>query len=509
MILTAFPAVLILLSGLLSVRADLFDDIISALTTATDCTSCHATVLPPLQTLSREGDDAFVQTMTAVCEALQLADDAVCAGEMQRSGPVLAHSLRGFTVNGTTATKFCDAVFGLCQPPPVTPFNVTFPRPASSNPKKFTSKGRPTFQVVHLSDVHIDRKYTVGAEANCGESICCRTTSSSSGNTTEPAGPFGNARCDSPVDLAESLLRAVDTIAPGASFTILTGDVVERDTWLVNKSEVTVDLEAWNLEMLQNLRTAVYPAIGISCLIFYYFISDESDYTQGTSTRIRAHSRFQAMIRIMISDTAPVNAFSRDVTPTPDNSQWVFDIETTGWKPWIGGQAAGEVHDMSGSYSVQVPGTNLRILSVNTQYWYKQNFWLYDRDEQIADPNGLLAFMVEQLQLAEDSSQLVWIIGHIPSGKADTAHDQSNYYDQIVQRYKNTIAAQFFGHSHKDQFEIAYSDWNNRTAATADSILFIGPALTPQSRCRCRLLLQFVTLNQQLISRWQPSIQAL
>lgn len=84
------------------------------------------------------------------------------------------------------------------------------------------------------------------------------------------------------------------------------------------------------------------------------------------------------------------------------------------------------------------------------------------------DPNGIFAFMVSQLQAAEDAGQRAWIIGHIPAGKADIFHDQvrlvqtitvpfnscvsmkqSNYYDQIVQRYVNTIAAQFFGHSHK------------------------------------------------------------
>jgi hypothetical protein len=40
------------------------------------------------------------------------------------------------------------------------------------------------------------------------------------------------------------------------------------------------------------------------------------------------------------------------------------------------------------------------------------------------DPNGLLSFMVAQLQAAEDAKQRVWIIGHIPSGKADFSHDQ-------------------------------------------------------------------------------------
>jgi sphingomyelin phosphodiesterase len=75
---------------------------------------------------------------------------------------------------------------------------------------------------------------------------------------------------------------------------------------------------------------------------------------------------------------------------------------------------------------------------------------------------------VDQLQAAEDAGQRVWIIGHIPIGAADLLVDQvcfsvgclhgfflfrrfaqSNYYDQVLQRYKNTIAAQFFGHTHR------------------------------------------------------------
>lgn len=39
------------------------------------------------------------------------------------------------------------------------------------------------------------------------------------------------------------------------------------------------------------------------------------------------------------------------------------------------------------------------------------------------DTNGLFEFMVEQLQQAEDAGQRAWIIGHIPSGKADLQHD--------------------------------------------------------------------------------------
>lgn len=48
------------------------------------------------------------------------------------------------------------------------------------------------------------------------------------------------------------------------------------------------------------------------------------------------------------------------------------------------------------------------------------------------DPNGLLAFMVQQLQEAEEAGDRVWVIGHIPLGKEDTAEDQVVYYARYL-----------------------------------------------------------------------------
>lgn len=53
---------------------------------------------------------------------MQLADDEVCVGTFNSTGLILSHSLRGFSPNGTTAVKFCNAVFGLCQVCTITPF---------------------------------------------------------------------------------------------------------------------------------------------------------------------------------------------------------------------------------------------------------------------------------------------------------------------------------------------------------------------------------------------------
>jgi sphingomyelin phosphodiesterase len=51
----------------------------------------------------------------------------------------------------------------------------------------------------------------------------------------------------------------------------------------------------------------------------------------------------------------------------------------------------------------------------------------------------------------------------------------------IVQRFDATIAAVFYGHTHKDEFEIAYSDYSAQSASTATMMSYIAPALTPTS----------------------------
>ncbi|KAF7374111.1 Saposin B-type domain-containing protein [Mycena sanguinolenta] len=415
--------------------------LLSAVQNTDDCPTCLA-LLGAFQTIALTGDDAFIVEFTSLCIGLGAADPDVCTGLIELEGPILAHDLRLINTTGQTAEKLCDALLGMCVTHPINPFTVPFPKPAPSNPKKFISRGRPPIRVAHLSDVHIDRMYTIGSEANCTKPICCRDFADSPAIPTEPALPNGNSHCDSPISLADSLLEEVERLNP--QFSIFTGDVVEGAVWLVAQPEATTDLQAFNEQMASKLTAPIFPSIGNH-------------------------------------DTAPVNEFARTTSNAANNSQFVFDTQSAGWEQWIGPTAAFEVDHNSGSYWAKVPGLDLRIIAVNTQYWYKQNFWLYDSDVVQPDPNGIIAFLVDALQATEDAGERAWIIGHIPLGKEDTMQDQSNYYDQVLQRYINTIAGQFFGHSHKDQFEIAYSNYSEQTAANAVSVGLIGPALTPTS----------------------------
>ena len=52
----------------------------------------------------------------------------------------------------------------------------------------------------------------------------------------------------------------------------------------------------------------------------------------------------------------------------------------------------------------------------------------------------------------------VHIIGHILPGNSDCLQPWSWNYYKIVNRYQSTVTAQFFAHTHADEFEIFYDE---------------------------------------------------
>lgn len=225
------------------------------------------------------------------------------------------------------------------------------------------------------------------------------------------------------------------------AFSIYTGDVVAHDVWLEDKSEV-----------LQNFN-ATYGAMEKTLGLVYAALGNH--------------------------DTAPLNLFPSSKIPSTYNPQWAYDALTANWMSLTGIPSI-ESADEYGSYSVLHPKSNLRIISYNSIFYYKYNFFAYTEPME-HDPNNQLKWLIDELQAAETASERVWLISHIPSGNSDHFHDHSHYFDQIIQRYDATIAALFFGHTHLDEFQISYSDYNNRTWDTATAMGYIAPSMTPTS----------------------------
>eukprot|EP00026_Physarum_polycephalum_P014391 Phypoly_transcript_14900.p1 GENE.Phypoly_transcript_14900~~Phypoly_transcript_14900.p1 ORF type:complete len:255 (+),score=36.05 Phypoly_transcript_14900:45-767(+) len=92
-----------------------------------------------------------------------------------------------------------------------------------------------------------------------------------------------------------------------------------------------------------------------------------------------------------------------------------------------------------------------------------------------SDPGQMLQWLINVLQAAEDTQQKVYIVGHIPPGDHSCLPTWGTQFYQVVDRYEDTILAQFYGHTHNDQFEVFY-DLEHKWRAT--SIAYIIPSVT-------------------------------
>lgn len=387
------------------------------------------------------GNTAFVDVLTEICTASGAENAEVCSGSIALEGPIIAQEIRGMSLGSKTSDIFCIEFLGLCSFPAVDAYTVPFPSPKPSGSRPAPS-GKTPLQVVHYSDIHVDPFYVTGSATNCSYPMCCRdyTAADSPGNNTSPAGANGDHNCDTPKSLEASMYEAISQIAPDASFVLFTGDIVDHAVWNTTQAQNTIDIND------------AYTRMGALNIPIY-----------GTAGNHEA---------------SPTNNFPT-LKEGDGAEQWVFNTLSTDWSPWIGSSAAQEALSF-GAYSVNYPNSNLRVISINTNFYYVQNYYMYE-DPMETDPSGQFAWLVTQLDAAEQAGENVYIIGHTPLGSSDAFHDGSNYFDQIVNRYSNTIAALFFGHSHIDQFEIAYSNYNERTYENAVAMNYIVPSLVPTS----------------------------
>lgn len=136
----------------------------------------------------------------------------------------------------------------------------------------------------------------------------------------------------------------------------------------------------------------------------------------------------------------------------PDASiSWLYDELDVLWRRWLPASVSHTIR-RGAFYSVLVrPG--FRIISLNMNYCNNKNWWLLLNS---TDPATELQWFIYELQSAEFSNEKVHIIGHIPPGHSDCLKVWSRNYYKIISRYESTITAQFFGHTHFDEFEVFY-----------------------------------------------------
>lgn len=102
---------------------------------------------------------------------------------------------------------------------------------------------------------------------------------------------------------------------------------------------------------------------------------------------------------------------------------------------------------------------NLRIIALNTNMCYIDNFWL---PTDPIDPYGQLQWFSDTMDLAEQLNQKVFIIGHISPGSYDCWPPWSNQFHRIIHRYEDLIKGQWYGHEHIQDYKVTLEEGTGR-----------------------------------------------
>eukprot|EP00744_Colponema_vietnamica_P002782 GILI01004336.1.p1 GENE.GILI01004336.1~~GILI01004336.1.p1 ORF type:complete len:710 (-),score=221.65 GILI01004336.1:444-2471(-) len=291
---------------------------------------------------------------------------------------------------------------------------------SSSSPAPSASEGF----FLHVTDVHVDPDYQPGTNFDCNLPLCCRAE-----DGVGEAGLWGHSHCDTPLPLFENFLNfASSKVIPEIDFILWTGDDQPHDVWAQSQEKqlASTRLVADRLKKFFPNKP-VYPAIGNhGC-----FPADQFD-------------------------------LSRDA--------WLLNGLADIWGTWLPEDAIKTLRQF-GYYTVK-HSENLRIISLNGQYCDTINFWLVLNS---TDAGNQLGWLVSTLLEAEKNGENVYIIGHIPPGDTTCISKWGKLYSAIVDRFRNTITGQYFGHTHNDQFDTFKSLDDSKTPT---GTAFIAPSIT-------------------------------
>ncbi|CAG0922168.1 unnamed protein product [Notodromas monacha] len=293
-------------------------------------------------------------------------------------------------------------------------------------------------EMLHITDMHWDPEYVEGSEANCNSPVCCRGATNI-GHIRQPAGRWGDYKCDTPMDAIIEMFAEIRTRHTRLELVIFTGDIAPHDIWAQTRrsnSELTQDA---TLKLLRGSfqDLPIFPVLGNH-------------------------------------ETFPSSLFSfRGLgIPLGLSTDYIYNLAWELWRDWLPPDQEDNVR--RGSYYSVVAKPGLRVVAINTHYCFKMNWSLFIW-AGTPDPNGQLSWLVSELLKAEKANEAVYIIGHIPPGNHECTPVWSHNYARIVNRFESTIKAQFFGHTHHDEFSI-YRDPKELRRAT--NIAYVSPSIT-------------------------------
>ncbi|XP_027218048.2 sphingomyelin phosphodiesterase [Penaeus vannamei] len=384
------------------------------------CSTCNLGVAEIISEVNGGVDpEALGDLIIALCVDLGISNYNFCEHIIHLATPELYWIITHRELTGKDVCGMIFMRYGCKTDNPERVWEVMLPDTPKPPvlPPSVPEPGSPVMKVLHLADTHFDPLYMPGSNAECGEKFfCCRESSGPLDRPEAAAGKWGDYRnCDAPKWLLQAMYDHIASTYTDLDFIIWTGDLVPHNVWNTSKQE---NLEVIR-ETVQMLRESfpgvpVFPALGNH-------------------------------------ESTPVNSFPQPYIENEFDISWLYDEMATLWETWLPQETATTVV-YNACYSTLVkPG--LRVISVNSNYGYGFNWWMVYDDK---DPGSELQWMAEQLQLAEDNDEKVYLISHIAPGDVDCIRSWGHQYNKIVVRYESTIAGLFYAHTHYDHYMVFY-----------------------------------------------------
>jgi sphingomyelin phosphodiesterase len=405
-----------------------------------ECTSCEVGIdsLRLLMRKSKAKSDIIRQLISEVCSLLHLQPTDVCQGLgaqfQDEVYEVLSHAaLSSREICGILIDDHC-----LPNNDPKFSWNITLPdipKPPFVPPAP-PHKSAPKIRVLQFSDIHIDFRYKPGSNANCNKPLCCQGGNELNHGKFLAAGKWGSyGKCDVPSWMVENLFESLSKQGP-FDYILWTGDQISHLDWDMSRDD--------------QLRTLDY----ITRLFLKYF------------------PRVPVLPSLGNHEGIPVNGFPPPIITGNDSSSWLYESLVTNWTHWLSKDTADTL--LRGGFYTMILKPGFRVVSLNMNYCNSGNWWLMFN---MTDPASQLQWLIDILQYAETNGEKVQIIGHIPPGRPECLKAWSWNYYRIINRYEGVVAAQIFGHTHTDSWQIFY-DAESSSFTRALSVAYLAPSVT-------------------------------
>uniref|UniRef100_A0A8C0JCI8 Sphingomyelin phosphodiesterase 1 n=1 Tax=Chelonoidis abingdonii TaxID=106734 RepID=A0A8C0JCI8_CHEAB len=288
-------------------------------------------------------------------------------------------------------------------------------------------------RLLFLTDLHWDQAYAPGSDPACKDPLCCRG-GRAQGPPHAGAGYWGEySKCDLPLHTIRNLLQH---LARGPPFQLAywTGDLPAHDVWQQSRADQLRALRTLSTLLRKYLAPLpVYPAVGNH-------------------------------------EATPVNGFPPPYVHGNQSSAWLYGAMAEAWEGWLPPEALETLRGHCWGVPVCAPGHGGGVPVPRRHCWAVP----------VCSPGGWVGVPVCR-SCSRSLPPQVHIIGHIPPAHCLRSWSWNYYRARPLDahlhrgRFEGTIAAQFFGHTHVDEFEMFYDE---ETLSRPVSVAFVAPSVT-------------------------------